>query len=258
LFRPCRVIPAHPCSSARSAPPRTRCSTRAPASATPSPTPCVRAPTEPPCIAGFPRLAHSRAPPRVLAPPGPTPASRWRHSVLAPALPARPASAPTARLCCATTPRLSRPPAHACSAHLRAACLGPPAERPHQRCPRAPCTVTRCASARALPRTGSLLSPEPCLRVRASRASVHPRAPRLGSPARAPSRRLPAHCPSAGLRLPEPSRPSARALHVRARLEPRASSRSPGPPPSAALPQLACLGHRQPAPACCVRKETER
>jgi hypothetical protein len=73
LLRPCRVIPAHPCSSAHTAPPRTRCSTRALASAAPSPAPYVRAPTEPPCIAGFPRLAHSHAPPRVLAPPGPAP-----------------------------------------------------------------------------------------------------------------------------------------------------------------------------------------
>jgi hypothetical protein len=47
LLQPCRVIPAHPCSSAHSAPPHMCCSTRAPASpafaptrATPEPTRC--------------------------------------------------------------------------------------------------------------------------------------------------------------------------------------------------------------------------
>jgi hypothetical protein len=48
LLQPCRVIPAHPCSSAHSAPPRTRCSTRAPAS--PASIPAARSGRHQPCL----------------------------------------------------------------------------------------------------------------------------------------------------------------------------------------------------------------
>jgi hypothetical protein len=48
LLQPCRLIPAHPCSSAHSAPPRTHCSTRAAAS--PASIPAARSGRHQPCL----------------------------------------------------------------------------------------------------------------------------------------------------------------------------------------------------------------
>jgi hypothetical protein len=214
LLQPCRVIPAHPRSSAHSAPPRTCCSTRAPASpafapalATPEPTRCFHCAALQLLFAQRPRASAVCSPEAVgfalalgsRAPPAPVHICCLPHASvpLAACAVASPAQFAPSRSTLPTACSLAWP--HAAWPELRATVrLG------HQP---ARFVLTRSSNSR---------TPPPTLHSRARARAYVLGSPPLGAAAPAPSHRASAP-------------PAPPALRLRASHPPGPSS--PGPPP---------------------------